>query len=180
MEIKEGWLSIAEQIPSDNCDDRPAGEISLVVIHCISLPAGHYGNDFVRGLFTNSLTLNSHPDFADLKNLHVASHLFIRRNGKIEQFVPFTRRAWHAGASQFAGRDNCNDFSVGIELEGVDSDGFTNAQYEQLVRVCDCLRNEYVISMDNIVGHSDIAPGRKTDPGVMFDWSRLKAGMSDK
>lgn len=178
MEIKEGWVSTAQQMPSDNFDERPDAEISLIVIHCISLPAGHYGNRFVSELFTNQLDVNCHPDFADLKNLHVASHLFIRRDGTMLQFVPFDKRAWHAGESLFEGRTGCNDFSVGIELEGVDTEPFTRAQYERLVPVCELLALAYDIPMRNVVGHSDIAPGRKTDPGVEFDWQRLRAGLS--
>lgn len=180
MEISDGWLSAAQQVPSVNCDERPADEISLLVIHCISLPAGHYGNRFVSELFTNTLDVDCYPDFADLKNLHVASHLFVRRDGTIVQFVPFHKRAWHAGESSFAGRSSCNDFSVGIELEGIDSDGFTNQQYHQLIQVCELLIETYSIPRKNVVGHSDIAPGRKTDPGSGFDWPRLRAGIGDK
>lgn len=178
MEIKQGWLSTARHCQSENCDERPTEEVSLLVIHCISLPAGHFGNRFVEALFTNQLDVDCYPDFADLKNLHVASHLFIRRDGTIVQFVPFQKRAWHAGVSSFAGREACNDFSIGIELEGTDSEPFTDFQYDKLMEVCRLLTVTYNIPLENIVGHSDIAPGRKTDPGVEFDWQRLRAGVS--
>lgn len=177
MNIVDGWLSTAEQIRSDNCDARPDEEISLLVIHCISLPAGHFGNDFVEQLFTNRLDVSCHPSFEDLSNLHVASHLFIRRDGTLHQYVPFHKRAWHAGVSSFQGREQCNDFSIGIELEGTDSGQFTDEQYEQLIRTCKLLRTQYDIPVDHIVGHSDIAPGRKTDPGAGFDWQRLTSAV---
>lgn len=180
MDIVDGWLSTAQQIPSENCDARPSDEISLIVIHCISLPAGHFGNDYVEQLFTNQITLSHHPDFADLAELKVASHLFIRRDGRIVQFVPFNQRAWHAGVSEFDGRSQCNDFSIGIELEGIDSGEFNEAQYIQLIRVCRLLNEHYEIPNGHIVGHSDIAPGRKTDPGTGFDWQRLRAGVVER
>lgn len=177
MEIVKGWLTPVQRIPSDNFDERPAKEVSLIVVHCISLPAGHFGNHYVEQLFTNCLSLESHPDFADLKGLRVASHLFIRRDGAVIQFVPFDKRAWHAGESNFQGREQCNDFSIGIELEGVDSGEFNHSQYLRLVQVCNLLTQHYQIPRDHIVGHSDIAPGRKTDPGSKFDWQRLRSGV---
>ena len=180
MQIVDGWLAPVEQIPSENCDERPLGEISLIVVHCISLPAGHFGNDYVEQLFTNNIQVDDHPDFADLTDLHVASHLFIRRDGKIQQYVPFHKRAWHAGVSSFEGREQCNDFSIGIELEGTDTGEFNNIQYAQLIRTCNLLLKHYSIPSRHIVGHSDIAPGRKTDPGSGFDWQRLQAGIAER
>ncbi len=180
MDIVDGWLSTAQQVPSPNFDQRPAAEISMIVVHCISLPAGHYGNDFVVKLFTNRISLTDHPDFGDLEGLHVASHLFIRRDGEVVQFVPFSQRAWHAGESNFNGRSQCNDFSIGIELEGIDTAEFTDVQYAQLTRICRLLNERYDIPDGHIVGHSDIAPGRKTDPGEKFDWQRLRAGVAER
>ena len=182
MEIVDGWLSTAAQIPSQNCDERPSQEVSLIVVHCISLPAGHFGNDYVEQLFTNKIDVSAHESFADLSDLHVASHLVIRRDGKIQQYVPFHKRAWHAGVSSFEGRDQCNDFSIGIELEGTDRGEFTNAQYAELIRACKLLGQAYGIPqsklVSRIVGHSDIAPGRKTDPGAGFDWEHLRQGVA--
>jgi len=128
----------------------------------------------VEQLFTNCLDCNAHPDFDDIRELKVSSHLFIRRDGTIVQFVPFHMRAWHAGESSHAGRPQCNDFSIGVELEGIDTGFFTEQQYHSLVEVCDLLMAEWDIPLESVVGHSDIAPGRKTDPGSGFDWSRLK------
>ena len=146
-------------------------KISLIVIHCISLPEGDFLNSNVMDLFQNKLDCNKHPSFKSLKDLKVSAHLFIRRNGEIIQFVPFDKCAWHAGESSFNDRDNCNNFSIGIELEGTVQEEFTDKQYEVLNPVILKLKEEYKIN--HIVGHSDIAPDRKIDPGPHFDWERL-------
>ena len=159
-------------VPSPNCNPRPAQVvIDLLVIHNISLPAGQFGGDCIEQLFTNCLDCHAHPDFEDLHGLEVSSHLLINRQGDVTQFVPFNLRAWHAGESQFGDRSGCNDFSIGIELEGTDDCPYTEQQYRALVTVTRQLMQWYpAITVDNIVGHSDIAPGRKTDPGPAFDW----------
>ena len=171
MKIVDGWLDVAEQHESKNCDERPDKVLDLIVVHCISLPAGHFGGNFIKELFCNEIDLTSHADFQSLKGMKVSSHLLIRRTGQILQFVPFHRRAWHAGKSVYQSRksddaklesrENCNDFSIGIELEGTDSSYFNDVQYERLSEICQLLINTYSIPSDNIVGHSDIAPGRK-------------------
>ena len=175
MELDElGILDGAEQIASPNCDERPDGEsITLLVIHGISLPPGEFGGDAIARLFTNTLDCAGHPGFEALRDLRVSAHFLIRRRGEIVQFVPCAKRAWHAGESCHAGRERCNDFSVGIELEGTDDTAYTDPQYEALARLSSTLIARYPIA--DIVGHSDIAPGRKTDPGSAFDWSRLRA-----
>jgi AmpD protein len=162
-------------IPSPNCDQRPTNEIpSLIVIHGISLPAGEFGGPYVEQLFTNQLDTQIHESFADLAALTVSAHLFIRRNGEIIQFVPFSKRAWHAGKSNYKGREACNDYSIGIELEGTDEIPYTDAQYMVLSETIRCLQACYPgLERQHIAGHSDIAPGRKTDPGQIFDWQRL-------
>ena len=162
--------------PSQNADARPVGcEIDLIVIHNISLPPGEFGNGHVHKLFTNQLNYSQHPYFEEIKDLRVSSHLLIERTGKLTQFVPFNQRAWHAGQSNFQGRDCCNDFSVGIELEGTDDTEYTNAQYHVLSAAIVSLQMAYpTLSSQNIVGHCDIAPERKTDPGGAFDWQRLR------
>jgi AmpD protein len=174
MLIRNGEIDIARQIICSNCDDRPDNEISLIVVHCISLPAGNYDTDFVEALFCNHLQCSAHPDFADLEGLKVSSHLFIRRDGTVLQFVPFHRRAWHAGKSNYAGRESCNDFSVGIELEGVEDGEYADEQYCVLANICQVMLASWSLDSSRIVGHSDIAPGRKKDPGPGFDWDRLK------
>jgi AmpD protein len=178
MQIINGWLDIAQSIPSANCDDRPDPEIGLVVVHGISLPAGHFGTPYVIDLFCNHLEIDAHPDFCDLQGVHVSAHLLIRRDGRILQFVPFDRRAWHAGESSYQGRSRCNDFSVGIELEGTDDTPYRLAQYQRLVAVCQQLVLYYGIDPSCIVGHCDIAPGRKTDPGEAFNWHVFRALMN--
>ena len=172
MKISDGCLLEAQQIPTENRDDRLGTEISLIVLHNISLPAGSFGTPYIRELFCNVLDCTVHPDFQSLIGLRVSSHLLIRRHGEISQFVAFPQRAWHAGESSFQGRDNCNDFSIGIELEGTDDIPYTDAQYLWLGEVCQLLMDTYNIK--DIVGHADIAPGRKTDPGESFDWSRFR------
>ncbi len=169
-----GRLPAAHFLASPNCDERPAGErVTLLVVHSISLPAGRFSGDAVAALFTNRLDPSAHPSFAGLAGLEVSAHFFIRRRGELSQFVPASKRAWHAGASVWNGRERCNDFSVGIELEGTDTTPFTAAQYRILARVTRALQVVYPIG--DIVGHVDIAPGRKTDPGPCFDWARYRA-----
>ncbi|WP_269617858.1 1,6-anhydro-N-acetylmuramyl-L-alanine amidase AmpD [Zhongshania sp. BJYM1] len=171
-----GWLANAARHPSPNYNQRPDGaDISLLVIHNISLPAGQFGGPYVHALFTNCLDCSVHDSFSDLNGLQVSSHLFIDREGGIHQFVSFNDRAWHAGVSRFDGRENCNDFSIGVELEGADDIPYTDAQYRELIAVTESLRAYYpAISSARIVGHCDIAPGRKTDPGSAFDWAYYK------
>ncbi len=171
-----GWLEPAAHCPSPNFGPRPPGTvIDLLVIHNISLPAGEFGNSYIRDLFCNCLNCDAHPSFADLRDLQVSSHLLIDRAGGVTQFVGFGDRAWHAGVSEFEGRANCNDFSIGIELEGTDAIPYTAEQYQVLVQVTHALQHQYPqISTQRIVGHSDIAPGRKTDPGPAFDWHYYK------
>ncbi len=169
-----GLLRGARYIESPNCDDRPAAaKVSLLVIHGISLPPGRFGGDGVLGLFTNTLDWTAHPYYATLRGLRVSAHFFVRRTGQIIQFVPCGRRAWHAGQSSWRGRPRCNDFSIGVELEGCDVRPYTARQYARLVALAAALARRYPITA--IVGHSDIAPGRKTDPGSAFDWGRLRA-----
>jgi N-acetyl-anhydromuramoyl-L-alanine amidase len=173
----DGLLNGARYVPSPNCDDRPPdARIELIVIHSISLPPGEFGGAGVTQLFTNTLDPAEHPYYETIKDLRVSAHFFIRREGEIIQFVPCTKRAWHAGASSWRDRQKCNDFSIGIELEGSDDTPFTAAQYEALTRLTTALRGAFPIA--DIVGHADIAPGRKTDPGAHFDWQRYFALLS--
>lgn len=168
-----GWLDTARRCPSPNCDERPGNEApSLAVIHNISLPPGEFGGSAVEELFANRLDWDAHPYYQGIRGLKVSAHFFIRRDGELVQFVPCSLRAWHAGASQWQGRRQCNDFSIGIELEGTDETPFTDAQYETLARLTQALQAAYPIA--GIAGHSDIAPGRKTDPGPHFDWARYR------
>jgi AmpD protein len=167
-----GWLPAARQLPSPNCDARPDGAaIELIVIHNISLPPGVFDGDAVIELFTNRLDWDAHPYYQGIRGLRVSAHFFIRRDGSLIQFVPCGLRAWHAGASSWCERDCCNDYSIGIELEGTDELPFTEAQYATLVPLVNTLKQAYPIRA--VVGHSDIAPGRKTDPGPHFAWHRL-------
>lgn len=158
---------------SPNCDERPVNTcIDLLVIHNISLPPKYYGGTAIDELFTNRLDYSAHPYFQTLIDLKVSAHILIRRDGQIIQYVPFNKRAWHAGISSFGGRTQCNNFSIGIELEGADDVPYTNEQYQQLAQLSALLLKHYPdITHDRIVGHSDIAPGRKTDPGSSFDWT---------
>jgi AmpD protein len=168
----------ARQVPSPNADARPPGtEITLLVVHNISLPPGTFGGDAVLRLFTNTLDWTSHPAYAPLRDLRVSAHFFVRRTGEVVQFVPCLRRAWHAGTSAWRGRPGCNDFSIGIELEGTDTAPYADVQYRHLARLVLALRQRYPIA--EIVGHSDIAPARKTDPGPAFEWARLRALVGD-
>jgi N-acetyl-anhydromuramoyl-L-alanine amidase len=174
-----GLLEGAICLPSPNCDDRPGGAVAeLIVVHGISLPPGQFGGPWIERLFTNSLDPAAHPYFATIAGLRVSAHLLIRRDGGCLQFVPFQRRAWHAGVSSWRGRERCNDFSIGIELEGADDRPYEDAQYEMLASACAALLAAYpALSHDAIVGHEDIAPGRKTDPGPAFDWPRFRAAL---
>ena len=168
----DGWLAGARRVYSPNCDERPAGEsVSLIVVHAISLPPSQFGSDDIERLFTNTLDPEAHPYFRAIAGVRVSAHFLIRRDGALLQFVSCAQRAWHAGASCWDGRQRCNDFSLGIELEGCDERPFAEAQYRRLVDLLAALRAQYPITA--VVGHSDIAPGRKTDPGPCFDWQRL-------
>jgi AmpD protein len=169
------WLADARRLPSPHCDERPQGtRIELAVIHCISLPPGATGTADIEALFAGRLDCGRHPAFAALRGLRVSSHLLVARSGALLQFVPFGRRAWHAGRSSWRGREACNDFSVGIELEGCEFAPFTPAQYEGLALALRALRQRLPIVA--ACGHSDIAPGRKRDPGPYFDWARVSIG----
>ena len=175
MEINNHWLTSAKRIISPNCDNRDdEKDISLIVIHCISLPEGKFNTPYIEQLFTNHLSAQSHPSFAEICQLQVSSHIVIQRGGLMTQYVPFNKRAWHAGLSAYQERKKCNDFSIGIELEGTDCTPYTDPQYSQLSALIKCLIQTYPrLNVENITGHSDIAPQRKTDPGKCFDWCRL-------
>lgn len=169
----QGWMVEAQHIESLNCDERPPDTvIDLVVIHNISLPPGEFGGDGVIDLFTNRLNPDEHPYYRGIYQRKVSAHFFIRRDGALIQFVSCDKRAWHAGVSEWQGRERCNDFSIGIELEGADDAPFEDVQYLALTDLLAAIRKKYPISA--MAGHSDIAPGRKTDPGLHFDWARLK------
>lgn len=174
------WLVGARRIESPNAGRRSDREdISLVVVHGISLPPGEFGTGCVEALFANTLAIDAHPAFADLEGVRVSAHLLISRRGRLTQFVAFDRRAWHAGVSSYRGRNGCNDFSIGVELEGTDSAPYTNTQYARLAAVIAALVARYPkLSVSAIVGHAEIAPGRKTDPGPSFDWPRLIHALS--
>ena len=175
MEINRlGLLTKAHFISSPFFNQRPSNvTINLLVIHCISLPQGQFANDYIKHLFTGQLDCQADPSFACLAGLEVSAHCVIRRDGVIEQYVPFQQRAWHAGVSSFEGVDGCNDYSIGIELEGTDSTAYTELQYQALIAVTKQIQQQYPLITDHrIVAHSDIAPGRKTDPGVEFDWTK--------
>lgn len=177
MIIQKGRLDGARWVPSPNFGPRPqADDISLLVVHNISLPPGQFGTGCVQRFFCNELDSSEHPYFEEIAGLQVSSHLLIERNGDIFQFVNFDDRAWHAGLSEFAGRTNCNDYSIGIELEGTDTEAYTDAQYLALAQVTGALITYYPqMTTDRITGHEHIAPGRKTDPGPAFDWDRYHA-----
>lgn len=172
----KGWLEGVRRVPSENCDERPQiSEPELIVIHSISLPEGEFGTPHVEALFSNRLDVRAHPSFLEVAALRVSAHALVRRDGELIQFVPFTKRAWHAGLSSYRGRDCCNDFSIGIELEGCDWQPFEDAQYHRLASLVRVLMAAWTsIGADRLVGHNDIAPGRKTDPGPHFDWRKLK------
>ena len=170
---QDGICPQAQFIESPNHDLREIDDINLIVIHNISLPPNNYGGEGVIDLFTNQLNTNDHPYYAEIAHLKVSSHFFIRRDGSLIQFVPCTKRAWHAGISKWEGREKCNDFSIGIELEGSDFEAFEPKQYDTLKLLIESLKITYPIQ--SVVGHSDIAPGRKTDPGPYFNWNEIDA-----
>ncbi len=172
LDQKKQWISNVRRVKSPNCDERPAQtDISLIVIHGISLPPRHYGHRYIDQLFTNTLDPDQHPYFREIQHLRVSTHLLIDRGGAVTQYVPFDRRAWHAGESSFEGCVACNDFSIGIELEGCDDEPYEQAQYARLAIIVQSLMAAYpLITRNRITGHSDIAPLRKTDPGPAFDW----------
>ena len=177
----EGLIRPAEQCPSPNQDVRPDGvDPDLIVIHGISLPPGEFGGPHVEELFTNRLDWDAHPYFAEIRGMKVSSHLFVRRDGCLIQFVPLSRRAWHAGASCYRDRSDCNDFSIGIELEGEDETLYSDCQYQVLTKVINTLQARYdSLCARRIVGHCDISPNRKSDPGPAFDWLRVYDGLSN-
>lgn len=176
---ENGLLDPVLYRPSPHCDDRPFSVIDMIVIHGISLPPGEFESDAIEAFFCDQLDFALHEYFSTLKELKVSAHLLIKRSGKIIQFVPFTKRAWHAGESFFQGKTRCNDFSIGIELEGTDDIPYEDIQYKQLVSIINLLLKTYpAITEDRIVGHSEIAPGRKTDPGPLFNWGYLKGSLA--
>jgi len=173
---RDGWLRRARAVPTANCGARPEKtQVDLVVLHSISLPPGEYGSDAIEQLFTNRLDWSAHPYFESIRGLAVSAHFLIRRDGELVQFVSCDERAWHAGESRWQGRENCNDFSIGVELEGSDDVPFAEPQYETLVELTRSLIERF--GPLDIAGHSDIAPGRKTDPGPWFDWERFRAAL---
>jgi AmpD protein len=176
---EENAVKVYQWIPSPNCSDRPSDTvIDLLVIHGISLPPGEWGADAITALFTNTLDPNAHPYFAQICHLRVSAHVLIQRNGALIQYVPFDKQAWHAGVSSFQNREVCNTFSIGVELEGTDDKPYEPAQYQQLTALTKALMIAYPgITPSRIVGHSDIAPGRKTDPGPFFDWKGYLGGL---
>ncbi|MFL0804438.1 MAG: 1,6-anhydro-N-acetylmuramyl-L-alanine amidase AmpD [Agarilytica sp.] len=179
--IENGWWVEAQALPSPNFNTRPPVDINLLVIHNISLPPAQFGTGNVQRFFQNTLNCDEHPYFETIKDLHVSSHIYIERDGGVVQFVPFGARAWHAGESIFNGIPNCNDYSIGIELEGCDDVPYEEDQYHRLVELSEVLMAAYPgITPDRIVGHCDIAPGRKTDPGGAFDWNRYKNTLKER
>jgi N-acetyl-anhydromuramoyl-L-alanine amidase len=176
VDLESGLMRGVRQIASPNHDPRPAGvEADLIVVHGISLPPGEYGGPWIDRLFTNTLPADVHAYFAEISGLRASSHLAVTRDGAVTQYVSFTERAWHAGKSNFQGREACNDFSVGVELEGTDTQPYEDVQYDRLAEVVAALCAAYPrLSPERLVGHSDIAPGRKTDPGPAFDWPRAR------
>ena len=176
VDLESGLMRNARQVASPNHDARPEGvEAELIVVHGISLPPGEFGGPWIERLFMNTLPLDMHPYFAEIGELRVSSHLLVARDGGLTQFVKFTDRAWHAGQSSYHGRPACNDFSIGVELEGLDTLAYEEAQYDALAEVVAALCDAYPrLSPERLVGHSDISPGRKTDPGPAFDWERAR------
>lgn len=180
LDSASGWCAGVSHCPSPNFNARPDGEISLLVIHNISLPPACFKTGHVQAFFQNCLDIDAHPYFQGIADLRVSAHFLIERDGEVTQFVSCLERAWHAGVSLFDGREGCNDFSIGIELEGTDEQPFTDAQYAALATLTRQLRQAWpAISVERICGHSDIAPGRKTDPGPFFDWARFRASIQD-
>lgn len=172
----DGWYQFSDRLVSPNYGPRPTeAKVDLIVLHSISLPPGQYGGDDVQRLFTNQLDWNQHPYFKSIQGMEVSAHFYIRRHGELQQFVSCNDRAWHAGASRYRGRDNCNDDSIGIELEGIEGDLFEDSQYETLAGLCAAILQRYPIS--DIAGHEHVAPGRKTDPGNGFDWLLLQKSL---
>lgn len=177
----EGWIAGARHCPSPNCNARPPHmPVSLVVIHGISLPPGQFGGMHIDALFCNRLDPEEHPYFAAIAGMKVSAHLLVRRDGEVVQYVPLSKRAWHAGESAYDGRGNCNDFSVGIELEGTDDTPYDPRQYPVLAGLIRQLRAHFPAIGDRIAGHEHIAPGRKTDPGPSFDWELLRRLLDDQ
>lgn len=178
----DGWLTDITHCPSPNFNERPVGaKLSLLVLHNISLPPGQFGGGYIQQFFQNRLNSELHPYFASIEGVEVSAHLLIERTGQLVQFVSFDQRAWHAGRSSFAGVPECNDYSIGIELEGTDTEPYTDQQYAVLVQVVKLLQHHYPkITTERITGHSDIAPARKTDPGAAFDWGRLQAQLKQQ
>jgi N-acetyl-anhydromuramoyl-L-alanine amidase len=176
IDTDSGLIRGVRQVLSPHCDERPSGaRAELIVVHGISLPPGEYGGPYIDQLFTGNLLASAHPFFAGIVAARVSAHLLIRRDGQVVQFVPFGARAWHAGVSDWCGREACNDFSIGIELEGTDDAPYEPAQYQRLAGLIIALCRAYpALSTERVVGHSDIAPGRKTDPGESFDWPLLR------
>lgn len=177
---KQGWLAHTRHCHSPHFNQRPIGcDVSLLVIHNISLPPGVFGGPFIDDLFSGCLDCSYDPFFNQLQGLEVSAHFMINRQGVVTQYVSTAERAWHAGISSFDGRENCNDFSIGIELEGTDTAPYADEQYAALIRLTKLLRQQYpLITKERITGHSDIAPGRKTDPGVAFDWQRFLSALN--
>ena len=176
LDSEGNWVLEARQVISPNCDERPqTSSISLLVVHGISLPPGDYGGPWIDALFTNQLDPAAHPYFSEIAKMKVSAHVLIRRDGALVQYVPFNKRAWHAGTSRYQDCERCNDFSIGIELEGLDDESYEEAQYQSLAELVTLLRTHLPgLGKEALVGHSEIAPGRKTDPGPSFDWGKLQ------
>lgn len=181
IDEKTGRVVGATFVASPNCDERDQDDdVNLLIIHGISLPPGEFGGPYIDQLFTNSLDPEAHPYFAEIHHLRVSAHLLVRRDGSIVQYVPLHKRAWHAGQSEYDGRSRCNDFSIGIELEGTDEIPYTEAQYQSLAALTDAIRRCYpAITAERITGHCHVAPGRKTDPGDSFDWPHFRASLEE-
>jgi N-acetyl-anhydromuramoyl-L-alanine amidase len=182
IDAATGLLAGVRQVLSPHLDARPKGVApELLLVHGISLPPGEFGGPWIDRLFTGTLPADAHPSFQERASLRVSAHVLIRRDGEIVQYVPFGQRAWHAGESQYRGRPACNDFSIGVELEGTDETPYTDAQYTQLAALAAALLGAYgSLNEEHIVGHSDVAPGRKTDPGAAFDWPRWRALLKER
>jgi AmpD protein len=179
LQANHSLIDKVEYCPSPHCDERSdANEISLLVLHNISLPPREYGQSYIQDFFQGKLDISAHPYFRNIAELRVSAHLLIKRSGEIVQFVPFSQRAWHAGVSSFQGRSKCNDYSIGIEIEGCDDEAYTREQYTALVEVTQLIMFHYPkISLGRVIGHCDIAPGRKTDPGPSFDWANFRVAL---
>ena len=182
VETATGLLIGVRQVISPHCDARPAETLpELIIVHGISLPPNEFGGPWIDRLFTGTLPWDAHPYFRQIEGLRASAHVVIRRDGQLTQYVPFGERAWHAGVSQYRTRSGCNDFSIGVELEGTDDIAYTDAQYAQLVELIAALIEAYPsLSPEHLVGHSDVAPGRKSDPGPYFEWPRLRAQLTER